>query len=222
MIVLVPEGIKEKFPDLNVLGFQLHGLMVKDELGTLEAFKEQVIARTKEKFNIDALKDQPIFRAYRDFFWRVGIDPTKVRPAAEALIRRILRGNPLPKINTLVDTYNIASIDTQIALAAFDEAKIRGELRMRFSRAGEEFFGIGMAEPLVLAGNELVIEDEERLVAVYPYRDADLTKVTTDTKDAVLLVCGVPGIERSTLEGAGAVAVEYIRRFCGGSWISKD
>ncbi len=222
MSILLSADVKAKFPELNVLAVELKGLAVKDEHEDLKAFTGEVIARTKERFTPDDLKDLPIFRAYRDFFWRVGIDPTKIRPAAEALIRRILRGNPPPKINTLVDAYNLASIDTQIALAAFDAAKMSGGLRMRFSRAGEEFSGIDMDKPVALVGNELVIEDDEDLVAVYPYRDADRSKVTTSAMDVLLLVCGVPGIEYEILEGARERAVEYIKRFCGGSLISRD
>ncbi len=63
---------------------------------------------------LEGLKDEPIFRTYRDFFWTMGVDPTKVRPAAEALIRRILVGRSMPRINTVVDAYNLASMTTHI------------------------------------------------------------------------------------------------------------
>ncbi|MDH5664470.1 MAG: phenylalanine--tRNA ligase beta subunit-related protein, partial [Candidatus Bathyarchaeota archaeon] len=156
------------------------------------------------------------FRAYRDFFWRVGIDPTKNRPAAEALIRRVLGGKVIPNINTLVDAYNLASIKTEIALAAFDADRLKGGLLMRFAIKGEEFLGIGMEKPMVLQGGEIVISDGEELVAVYPHRDADNTKVTMKTKNVVLLVCGVPGIGEETLQKAARVALEYLTRFCDG------
>jgi len=87
---------------------------------------------------------------------------------------------------------------------------------MRFAEEGEEFFGIGMEKPMVLHGGEIVISDGEKLVAVYPHRDADNTKITMKTKNVVLLVCGVPGIEKQTLQKSVQVAVEYITRFCNG------
>src|SRR5207245_9542815 len=93
------------------------------------------------------VNDAPRPRAYRDFFCRVGVDPTKVRPAAEALLRRVIQGKPFPRINALVDGYNLASAETRIALAAFDIANLRGDLRMRRSRPGETFLGIGMRHP---------------------------------------------------------------------------
>lgn len=177
--------------------------------------------RVKSRWTLDQLREHPIFRAYRDFFWRIGVDPTKTRPAAEALIRRILHGSPLPRINTLVDSYNIASIDTAIALAAFDEDKLVGELLMRSATTGEEFLGIGMEKSIVLRGDESVIVDGEKLVAVYPYRDADSTKVTETTKNVLMLVCGVPNIDDAILSRAGRVAVDYVTRFCGGSEVQE-
>ena len=145
-----------------------------------------------------------------------GIDPTKIRPAAEALVRRILAGTPIPRINNVVDSYNLASIKTEVALVAFNRDELRGGLLMRSAESGERFNGIGMDEPMELNGREIVISDEEKLVAVYPYRDADRSKVSTTTKNLLILVCGVPGIQEKTLKDAGKVALELVTKFCGG------
>ncbi|MGC8817292.1 MAG: B3/B4 domain-containing protein [Candidatus Hadarchaeum sp.] len=217
MRISIQPPLLQRFPGLQVLLRSLTDLRVEKESGPLERFKEKITAEIKEKYRLETVKDEPIFRAYRDFFWRAGIDPTKIRPAAEALIRRILSGKPLPKINTLVDSYNLASIQTGIALGAFNAAKLQGDLTLRPAEKGEKFLGIGMAQPLVLEGAELVVCDEEKLIAVYPYRDAEETKVTLETKELCLLVCGAPGIEETVLKRAGDIAVEYITRFCGGA-----
>lgn len=185
-----------------------------DEL--LRKFVEQISEETRKQYNLESLKDVPVLRAYRDFFWKVGIDPTKVRPAAEALIRRILLGKPIPIINNLVDAYNLASIKTCIALAAFDRDLLKGELLMRPAGRGDRFMGIGMQEPKELAGGEIVVADDEKLVAIYPYRDAEQTKISSSTENVLLLICGVPGIRWDTLAEAGEVAIEYVTRFCGG------
>ncbi len=208
--------LRERFPELRVLTRQIRGVVVEKQNKELEKFKDQVLKQVRERCDLESLRDLPVFRTYRDFFWRVGIDPTKNRPAAEALIRRILRGKTVPCINTLVDAYNLASIQTEIALAAFDAGKLKSNLLMRFAMRGEEFLGIGMEKPLILQGGEIVISDGEKLVAIYPHRDADNTKVTEATKNVLLLVCGVPGIPEETLLKAARVAVEYVTKFCGG------
>lgn len=217
MKITVQPVILERFPGLQVLLRIIDGLTVGDKSEKLQAFKQRVVEETKQRYNIATVKDEPAFRAYRDFFWSAGIDPTKVRPAAEALIRRILAGKPVPTINTLVDSYNLASIRTGIALGAFDAGKLKGDLTLRLAQAGEKFLGIGMSEPITLAGNELVVADEEKLIAVYPYRDAEGTKVTAATRNLCLLACGAPGIGEGALVEASRVAVDYITKFCGGT-----
>ncbi len=214
-ITFHPE-LKERFPDLEVQAVHLTDVKVEDEDPELELFKEEVIRRTRERWTLERIREHPNLRAYRDFFWRIGIDPTKTRPSAEALIRRILHGNPLSKINTLVDAYNLASIETSISLAAFDEGKLKGQLLMRTAKKGESFLGIGMSHPISLKGGEIIITDSERLIAIYPYRDAEYSKVTRETRRVLILACGVPGISGELLEASAQLAVDYIKRFCGG------
>jgi DNA/RNA-binding domain of Phe-tRNA-synthetase-like protein len=217
MFLRLDADLGAKFPGLYTIVTHIRNVRIAQQNRDLEVFKTQVFTETQNKWNIDDLKDNQVFRSYRDFFWKVKVDPTKTRPASEALVRRILRGNPLPTINTLVDAYNLASVTTRIPFGAFDADKMRGISIMREAKPGEEFLGIGMDKPLQLSGGEAVIQDDDRLVAVYPYRDADYSKVTTTTRNLMLLTCGVPGIGVEELEKAEAVCVEYITRFCGGA-----
>ena len=221
MSMKIDPNLTEKFPRLNAKIVSMKGVDIRLENVELEAFKSEVLHRVRSNWTLDQLREHSIFRAYRDFFWRIGVDPTKNRPAAEALIRRILHGNPIPRINTLVDSYNLASIETTIAIAAFDEDKLRGGLNMRQAESGEEFLGIGMDKPAKLRGGEVVVADDEGLVAVYPYRDADFSKVTVRTRNVLFLICGVPNISSEVLSYAGKVTEEYVDRFCDGTRVSR-
>ncbi len=216
MWIEISADLHSKFPGLQALSLDVSGVEIVKESNDLESFKKKIIERANAKWTIDQLREFPIFRSYRDFFWRVGVDPTKTRPASEALIRRVLRGKQLPIINTCVDAYNLASIETAIPLAAFDEGELEGELFMRAAKPNEEFLGIGMKKPVILGGGEPVITDGERLVAIYPYRDAEICKITQETNNVRLLVCGVPNIEKDILVKAGKIAVEWVTQFCGG------
>jgi len=219
MRIYIQPRLNERFPGLQALVCRVKGVKIERESSELELFKKEVVDEIKRDYDIATVKDAPIFRAYRDFFWRIGIDPTKNRPAVEALIRRVLAEKPLPTINTLVDAYNLASIKTCISIGAFDAGGIRGDLALRLARRGEEFTGIGMEKPMVLEGNEAVVSDSEKLIAIYPYRDADDTKVTLSTRDVLLLICGAPGIDEEKLKCAAKTTVDYITRFCGGGEI---
>ncbi|MCD6235968.1 MAG: hypothetical protein J7J94_03125 [Thaumarchaeota archaeon] len=212
--LLIDEEVRERFPDLTALLTELSGLKVQKSSPELEEFKKTVYERIRSRYRVEELKNESIIRLYRDFFWRIGVDPTKTRPAAEALIRRILRTGSLPTINTLVDSYNLASAESRIALAAFDAEEIEGDLVMRFAEPGERFLGIGMEKPRILKGGEIVVSDSRGLVAIYPYRDADRSKVTLKTRRIYLMTCGVPGIPLETLRAAEALAAQYVEKFC--------
>ncbi|MFX0140846.1 MAG: B3/4 domain-containing protein [Candidatus Hodarchaeota archaeon] len=216
MKFIFQQSVKERFPDLRVgLGF-ISGLKTEQK-NLFNQKRESIYNILKEKHSLDTLKDLDIIRAYRDFFWALGIDPTKIRPAAEALIRRILKGKSIPRINCVVDAYNLASMESGIALAAFDADLLKGDLIMRFAEENEIFLGIGMKEAKKLKGNELIINDQKQIIAIYPYRDADSTKVTKYTKEILLLICGAPRLEKELLNFAGDLAIDYITQLCGGT-----
>ena len=216
MSLKIDSELKIHFPELSALTLDIDGVNIRKKAPELENFKLEVMRHIRNEYTLDSVKDLPTFRAYRTFFWSIGIDPTKTRPAAEALTRRILAGKTLPCINTLVDTYNLASIKTRIAIATFDADKLDGKLLMRFAKEGEQILGIGMEKPLILKGREIIISDQEKLIAVYPHRDADNTKVTEKTENVSIVVCGVPGITEEVLKSASDLTLEYITRFCTG------
>ncbi len=150
-----PDAVR-KFPELAVTELEISDVFVMQNPG-IEKLKKETADEIKKKYNLDSLRDFPALRAYRDFFWRIGIDPTKERPSAEALIRRVLQGKEVPKINNVVDCYNIASMKTCICIGAFDKDKIHGKMILQFAVPEEKFLGIGMKETIVLRGNEIVI-----------------------------------------------------------------
>ncbi|MGB9704927.1 MAG: B3/4 domain-containing protein [Pyrobaculum sp.] len=165
----------------------------------LEEEVRRVVEEVRRTLSLDTLKDHLIIRAYRDFYWRVlGIDPTKQRPAQEALLRRVLRGEPLPRINPAVDAGNAASIKYMVPIGLYDIAKIRGGvLRIRFSRKGEVFRPIG-GTPIEL-DNQIVLASDSQILHIYPYRDSVETKIEEPTRDILVVVAGVAGVGEERL-----------------------
>jgi|Deesub1362B_J571_1020462.scaffolds.fasta_scaffold00062_42 DNA/RNA-binding domain of Phe-tRNA-synthetase-like protein len=157
----------------------------------------------KKYGSLESLKDNKIVRAYRDFYWRIGIDPTKQRPSAEALIRRAFKGN-FPKINTVVDAGNLASAEYCIPIGIYQMENVRGIPILRLSKGGEEFLPIG-GKLKILKEGTLIIADEEKVLHVYPYRDSQYTMVKKDGRFLVV-ACGVPNVPSSLL-------IEVIDRF---------
>ena len=221
-MIEIAQEVRERFPTLKLAVVEISGVSVRSTRRgrpkELEELVRGAVEEVSEKYELSTLKDVPLFRAYRDFFWRLGIDPTKDRPSAEALVRRVLSGKPFPAINTLVDAYNVASMRSGIPIATFDADAIIGpRIELRFAREGELFVGIGMEKPVRLSGRELVMADGGGPIAIYPHRDSDRTKVTERTVRALVVVCGAPGVGARKLAETAELTVEYIRRFCGGT-----
>ncbi|MDD4455553.1 MAG: phenylalanine--tRNA ligase beta subunit-related protein [Candidatus Methanomethylophilaceae archaeon] len=212
----IHKEILAAFPGLSVAEGDVGPLSIQEKSPRLEALRDEIVRSVRERYTLEQVKDEPLFRAYRDFFWRVGVDPTKTRPASEALVRRILAGKMLPTINTAVDAYNLASVRTGIPIAAFDADTLGGELSMRFAEEGEAFLGIGMATPVMLHKNQVILTDKGEIIAIYPYRDSDTTKITLATKMVHIVACGVPGVEREKVRSAYELAVAYLQEYASG------
>ncbi|MCC7469324.1 MAG: hypothetical protein IT504_09055 [Burkholderiaceae bacterium] len=211
------QEVLDAFPGIGVAEGNIRSVQIAQESAGLETLKRETIQEVKSRYTLEQVKDDPVFRAYRDFFWSVGVDPTKTRPASEALVRRILSGGKLPRINTAVDAYNLASARSGVPIAAFDADTLTGGLTLKFATEGEHFLGIGMEKPILLKKNQVIMTDESRIIAIYPYRDSDTTKVTAETRNIRIITCGVPGIGRELVSGAFDLCAGYLEEYTGGT-----
>lgn len=216
MKLLISDEVRGAFPELRLAYLEIGGLQIGGESEKVTGLLREISEKVRGEMTIETVKDRADFRAYRDFFWKQGVDPTKTRPASEALVRRILKGSSIPRINDFVDAYNLASIETGVPIAAFDKEALEEEVVLRYSGEGEEFLGIGMEGSKRLEQRVMVMSSGEELVAIYPYRDAETSKITADTKDALLITCGAPGIGTEALLDAAGRARDYVILACGG------
>ncbi|MBO8182959.1 MAG: hypothetical protein H0Z28_09235 [Archaeoglobus sp.] len=211
---MVELKITVKDPAIFVSVGEVLGVTVrKSKEETLNLFKE-VIDKIKKEYDLETLKDHPVVRAYRDFYWRIGIDPTKQRPSSEALLRRGLKGN-IPVINNVVDAGNIASMETLVPIGLYDVDLIEGELELRFARDSEIFEPIG-GKKEELTKNQIVLADESKVLHVYPYRDSQLTMIREKTRNVLIVACGVPKVDSEIVLEACRKASNYILRLAGG------
>jgi DNA/RNA-binding domain of Phe-tRNA-synthetase-like protein len=205
------QEVSYRFPELAVCIGTITDIHNEKENERIEQLREAVYQEVKTKHNIETLKDNPTVRAFRDFYWKLGIDPTKTRPSGEALLRRVLHGDELPRISAVVDAYNLASTKTILPISGFDVDLLNQPFHVRFAKNGETFTGIGMDKPITLTEQMLVLADQKQVLCIYPYRDTDLTKITMQTRNAMIIVYGVPGIDEQVLKGAAETTLDYIR-----------
>jgi DNA/RNA-binding domain of Phe-tRNA-synthetase-like protein len=152
--------------------------------------------------------------AVRTMYKRVGIDPTKTRPSSEALLRRVRRGDSLPRVNSAVDVCNWCSVETQLPYGLYDLDRIDGDIVLRLGTAGEQYAGI-RKDAVHLAGR-LALAD-----ALGPFgnptSDSARTMVTLGTA-RLLFVIFVPGaLPPQVVDGALALTAERAIGFIGGT-----
>jgi len=207
--------VLSKFPELAICIGTISGVHNEKENDHLRRLKKTVYEEAKAKYSVEALKNNPTVRAYRDFYWKLDIDPTKTRPSGEALLRRVLNGNELPNISTVVDAYNLASMEAIVPISGFDRDQLHPPFHVRFAK-NETFIGIGMDKPMLLTEKMLVLTDEKQILCVYPYRDSDNTKITLRTHKPVIIGYGAPAIGQEQLKAGVERTMEYIKRVSGG------
>ena len=150
--------------------------------------------------------------AVRSMYKRVGLDPTKTRPSSEALLRRIRRGDSLPRINSMVDVCNWCSLEFQLPYGLYDALRIDGDVALRLGRPGEQYPGI-RKDDVHVAGRIALVDD----IGPFgnPTSDSARTMVTTATTRAMLVVFAPVEFDANRLAHVLDVTSARMREFTG-------
>ena len=172
----------------------------------------------KQTLTTESLKEMSGIAATRRVYRACGKDPSRYRPASEALIRRMLQGKKLYQIDTLVDLVNLASITYGYSIGGFDADKFEGEtLTLGVGKAGEPYEGIGRG--MINIEGLPVYRDEKGGVGT-PTSDNERTKMELKTTHLVVLINGYDGNEQHVRENAVFIQ-KLLRKYCksdGGSY----
>ena len=204
MNIIVSQEIEQVCP--GFVGAAVEAEVVNTEYNAeLWAEIEALGRKYKDEYTTETIKQIPGIEATRRVYRACGKDPSRYRPAAEALIRRMLQGKELYKIDTLVDVLNLASIAYGYSIGGFDADKFVGDtLTLGIGREGEPYEGIGRGM-LNIAGLP-VYRDTIGGVGT-PTSDNERTKITIGTTRVLVLVNGYDGNEEQVRANA-----EYLVR----------
>ena len=217
MNIKVSEDIKSVCPEF--VGACVEAMVVNTSYS--ESLWQEIQA-LEQKFRMeltpDSLKEIPSIAATRRVYKACGKDPSRYRPASEALIRRMLQGKELYQKDTLVDLVNLASIAYGYSIGGFDADRFVGDtLILGIGREGEPYEGIGRG--LINIHGLPVYRDAEGGVGT-PTSDNERTKMTLDTRHLVVLINGYDGNRQRVTENAEYIQA-LLRKYCesdGGSY----
>jgi DNA/RNA-binding domain of Phe-tRNA-synthetase-like protein len=140
---------------------------------------------------IDAIADLPHVKALRQGYRAIGKDPSRYRGSQESLLRRILKGQGLYQINTVVDVNNLVSLHSMHSVGSYDLGHVRGDIAFRVGRDGESYKGIGRD---MINVSELPVYADELGPFGSPTSDSERAMVTLDTVSLLMVITSFAGV----------------------------
>jgi len=172
------------------------------------------------KIGEQPLSEIPSLAAWRAAFRLFGVDPTKYRSAAEALLRRLTKKGDIPSISALVDLCNLVSIRYALPVAAFDARHLSGPVTVRFASGSESFTAHDSPEPEHPEPGEVIFADPAGLVVArrWCWKQSVESTVELDTRSAILTVEAQHPGGRQDIQGALKDLSLLLERFMGGNF----
>jgi DNA/RNA-binding domain of Phe-tRNA-synthetase-like protein len=179
----------------------------------LRACEEKILKLPEPK----AVLEAGAILATRAAYKALGKDPARYRGSAEALLRRVIAGKGLPRINNVVDVINLVSVESRLPVGLYDLAHVQGDILFRAGRAGETYKGIGKYD-LNLEGLPLFCD------AVGPHgsptSDSERTMVTIETKRVIAIIISFGGAD--TLPRCGRQMMELLQKYASAKNIQLE
>jgi DNA/RNA-binding domain of Phe-tRNA-synthetase-like protein len=202
-----------------VLGaLALEGVTVKAADESLAEAVEAYGRELRQRYGQARSAELPGAHDARELYKALGLDPTKTRPSSEALARRVLKGEPLYRINTLVDALNLCSLRAQLPFGLDDLAQVAPPVVLRVGAPGEAYEGIRKGE--VHVEGRPVLADARGPFG-NPSSDSARTMITEGTRSALVPAYAPAGYSRARLAVVLDDASATLRRFCGGEEVAR-
>jgi DNA/RNA-binding domain of Phe-tRNA-synthetase-like protein len=214
----IEPDIFQQFTDLRVGALSAREVDNHGEPSEVKALLRHAEERLVTSFQGTAVTEHPRIAPWRHAYRKFGAKPKKYPSSVENLARRTLKGERIRHINKLVDIYNAVSLRHLVPAGGEDLDRIRGDIVLAF--AGEEETPVQMlGEPEKRAPRpgEVIYRDQAGAICRrWNWKEADRTKLTEDTVNAVLVIEALPPVTNQELETALNELAELIGRYCGG------
>lgn len=191
----------EIFPDVSIGVVVAKGLANDRSSEEIESLLSETIARMRREFRAEKAQDHPRIKPWREAFTKLGISGSKFPSSIESMTRRVLRGDPFPRVNPLVDLYNSISLKYLVPMGGHDLDTLVGDIVLGFAEGWEPFTPMGGGETVLVPRGELVYKDGlEVLTRNWVWRQCEKDKATDRTKNVFIPidVLGPIGPERAT------------------------
>ena len=181
----------------------------------------QAIEEMKRNFTSDKAQEHPRIKPWRTAFSKLGISGSKFPSSIESIARRILKGDPFPRINPLVDLYNSVSLRYLIPMGGHDLDTLKGDIYLRFAEGWEPFTPMGGGEGIIVQKGELVYrDDQEVLTRNWVWRQCEKDKATEKTRNIFLPIDVLGEVGRERADEIIRDLFELIPKYLGGTLLT--
>lgn len=212
-------NVAEEVLALGVRGayFTLSGVRNREGDSAFDSLRDELLAEVLSDLTPEKVKNDSVLRGFRELHEAVGRGNRKNVASPENLLNMLLRQGRLPRVNLLVDVYNLISVRSRLALGAHDLARVTGSIHLRLTTGGEGFWPLGAPEPKpVEAGEYAYVDDGNDILCRLEVRQVEKTKVTLDTSECFYIVQGNARTDDCQLRAATDELLDLTKRFCGG------
>ena len=184
MLFSIQKELFDHLPDLTIGMVVAKGLDNTHPYSGIDQLLGQAIELLKKNFVGDKAQDHPRIKPWRTAFAKLGISGSKFPSSIESMAKRILRGDPFPQINPLVDLYNSISLGYLVPMGGHDLDTLQGDIYLRFAEGWEPFTPMGGGERVTVPKGELVYrDDQEVLTRNWVWRQCEKDKATEKTRN---------------------------------------
>jgi DNA/RNA-binding domain of Phe-tRNA-synthetase-like protein len=165
-----------------------------------------------------AVRSAPEVIRFQEILRKVGVNPRREQPSVERLLSYALQRGDLPTVNTLVDAYNLISVRSFYSLGAHDLDRIALPVTLQLLTGKESFTPLGQNKEIpVVSGEYGYVDARDRLLCRLDIRQAEFSKVTTQTQNVLLIVEGTANDGQEGFLQTCTDVIRLVTRFCGGA-----
>lgn len=198
--------------------FQARGITARGESPLLEQDLSAIVERLQAA-HAEPSSALNIFAPARALYRALKLDPTKTRPSSEALIRRVITGRGLYRINRVVDTCNLCSMDIALPIGLYDTDAVRWPVTLRSGREGEGYAGLGK-DHVNVSGRYALVDQEGPFGN--PSSDSFRTRITEETSACTFVIFAPGDYAAEALRERLRACAEHMTRYNGGTITAEE
>ncbi|QDX92657.1 hypothetical protein EEL30_10255 [Brevibacillus laterosporus] len=197
MYVTIDATLLEKLPGFSLGMIHYSGMSLSTSPKMLMGRMNYFIESLRLEHSLETLKDIPNLSSWRGGFKKLGIDPTRYRPSSEALLRRILQGNPFHWVNSAVDINNFLSLIHFLPFGLYDVHKLQLPIRCQLGTENDTYPALNGRD--VTMKGKIILADENGAFGS-PIVDSLRTSVSVDSTELLQIIFVPPNVSPNEQE----------------------